>query len=377
MPQGNVILRHNWMTMIKKHKRQAGLVDVARVARVSVSTAGRVLRDSDYPVDPKLITRVKKAAGKLGYTPNLLARQLRGGEHAFIGLIVGNMEDPFYGQIAQSVTDRANSKALMAIVANMQRDSKMEIDLCEKLWERRISGLILSGGGFDQLEHQNELVEAVNRLRKAGVVVVSLAERDLRVPCFSVDNFEAGRLAAKHVLDLGHREIGIVAGPVRSLVSERRLAGKLAALSEAGIVPVVVRSTFGLAPGAHVLDLVLEKNPKTTEVVAAGDTLALGVIRRFHERGGRVPDGLSVVGIGNTFYAQLSSPRMSTVDIGLSYCGAAAVDFLVEALGGGSPPQPEKYQARLVPGDSVRRFARAAWESKADGHPPSHRNQEA
>src|SRR5262249_8391733 len=126
-------------------QRSPTIIDVAREADVSVSTAARVLRRSGYPVKLALQNRVRKAAAKIGYVPNLLARNLRGGDHPFVGLIVGYMHDPFFGAIAQAVTDQANAESLMAIVSNMQRNPQLEIELCQRLWEHRVAGLILSG----------------------------------------------------------------------------------------------------------------------------------------------------------------------------------------------------------------------------------------
>ncbi|WP_454917888.1 LacI family DNA-binding transcriptional regulator [Xanthobacter sediminis] len=339
-----------------KRKKQPSIVDVAREANVSVSTAGRVMRGSDYAVGIETQEKVKRAAEKVGYIPNMLARHLRGGEHAFIGVVVGNMGDPFYGEIAQAVTETANAKSLMAIVANMQRNPHMEVELCNKLWEHRVSGLILSGGGFDQLQCRSELIAIIERMRKAGVVVVSLAERDLPAPCFSVDNYSAGRLMAQHVIERGHRAIGIAAGPAHSLASQRRLTGSEAALAEAGLKAVIVRSDFGTNEGASALDRLLAADPGITAVLAAGDTLALGMMQRAQALGRRVPDDLSVVSIGDTPYARLASPRITTVDVGLPVCCAEAVTYLVDSLAGKTPVEGRIHRPRLVEGESVRRL---------------------
>src|ERR1700735_1581040 len=148
------------------------LVDVAREAGVSVSTAGRVLRDGDWPVDAELKERVLAAADRLSYVPNLLARTLRAGRPALVGLVAGNMLDPYYGEIAEAVTRHAEAPHLMlAMVCNMQRAPLLELKYFRPSWEHRVAGLILAGGGFDQLTHRAELAAIIEQMKKSGVVV--------------------------------------------------------------------------------------------------------------------------------------------------------------------------------------------------------------
>ena len=152
------------------------LADVARTAGVSVSTAGRVLRDQGWPVEEGLKQRVLAAAAQLAYVPNVMARTLRGGAPAAVGLIVGNMLDPYYGEIAEIVTKHAEQMAgkMLVMVCNMQRDPALEIDYCRRLWEHRVAGLILAGGGFDQTTRHDELAELLARMERSGVTITTL-----------------------------------------------------------------------------------------------------------------------------------------------------------------------------------------------------------
>ena len=150
----------------KSGGQHSTLHDVAQAAGVSVSTAARVLRGSDYPVADELQQRVRAAAERLRYVPNLLAKRLRGGAHPSIGLIVGNMLDPYFGEIAQAVTVAAQRRSLLAIVANMQRDPQLELGMIRELWEHRVNGLILAGGGFDQITHKNDLASILRQVRR-------------------------------------------------------------------------------------------------------------------------------------------------------------------------------------------------------------------
>lgn len=187
-------------TMTKRRPiRPATLNDVAHEAVVSLTTAARVLRGDEASVSDARRERVLNAAQKLHYVPNHLARVLKGGSHRSIGLVVGDMSDPYFGEIAQSVSVTAQSRSLVAIVANMHRDPQLEIRMCGELWEHRVNGVILAGGGFDQITYNDMLFDLVRRLQSMNILVVALTERSLPIPCFSPDNERAGALAAERL----------------------------------------------------------------------------------------------------------------------------------------------------------------------------------
>jgi LacI family transcriptional regulator len=338
----------------KSRTKHSTLIDVAREAGVSVSTAARVLRGSPYPVAEVLQERVRKAAEKVGYVPNLLAKRLRGGAHPSIGLIVGNMIDPYFGAIAQAVSVAANDRSLLAVVANMQRDPKLEIAMIRELWEHRVNGLVLAGGGFDQMTHKDELADLVAQVKRSGIVVVSLAERGFPLPVFSVDNFQIGVMLARHALGYGHSQIGILAGLAHSFVTQQRLAGSLSVLREAGIEPGIVHSEFGIEGGIAGATRLLEQNPKLTVILANADTLALGTIRALSRLSLRVPDDVSILSAGATSYAAISTPALTTIDIRLEDCCRSAVEYLAAALDGRKPSVRAMPLPSLISGLSVR-----------------------
>lgn len=352
------------MTTNSARGKPATLVDVARRAGVSVSTAARVLRAGEHRVDPQLARRVLDASLELGYVPNRVARNLRGGQPGLVGLIVGDMLDPYFAMISEVVTLQADVANLVALVANMKRDSAREIELCEKLWEYRVSGLILSGGGFDQMEHQAELAAIVDRMKASGVVLVSLSERHLDIPTFSVDNRAVGRLLAEHVLDRGHRDIAVVFGPQRSLVTQRRVESVLEVLAGEGIRPQVQYVEYTPEEGAWVAQrLVLDAAQPPTAIIAGSDSLATGITARLTEAGVRVPDAVSVMGVGNTYRAELAVPPLTTVDVAVPEAAHAAVEYLAERLRGQAVekgPLLRTFPPRLIDRNSVAKPAAAS-----------------
>ena len=334
--------------------RQSTLIDVARKAKVSVSTAARVLRGASYPVALELQQRVRDAAETLQYVPNLLARNLRGSLQSSIGLIVGDMAEPYFGQIAQTVTVAARRRSLLAIVANMQRDPQLELTMIRELWEHRVNGLILAGGGFDQVTHRSELQNLIKQLARAGIPIISVAERDLTVPIFSVDNETVGIMAATHALQHGHTQIGIAASPANSTLTRRRVEGITSTLRKAGIRAPIVHVEIAADEGARALNELTSANPRLTMILASSDTLGVGILRALIAQGLSVPGNISIVSIGNTNYARSSNPSLTTWDTRLAdYC-EIAVDYLSDPASRKFLTAQPRLLPRLIAGDSVR-----------------------
>jgi LacI family transcriptional regulator len=341
-----------------KAARRSGsptLVDVAREADVSVSTAGRVLRDGGWPVDAELRERVLAAADRLSYVPNLLARTLRAGRPALVGLVVGNMLDPYYGEVAEAITRHAEaSSTMLAMVCNMQRDPVLELKYCRQLWEHRVSGLILAGGGFDQITHHDKLVTILDQMARNGVVVTTLSPRGIEAPVFCVDNVMVGRMAASELIEHGHRRIGITIGHVMNDVRKQRLRGMTSVLEEAGAEYHIAQPEKDGEPDTSV-DSLLAEHPSITGIIASSHMISMGIIDGVRRTGRSVPDDISVVGIGNTKLVEWSMPQLTHVDLNLQTCGRAALDFIAASVVGESRDLVPLPPPLLVRGDSIAR----------------------
>jgi LacI family transcriptional regulator len=331
------------------------LVDVARVANVSVSTAGRVLRNAEYPVDPKLKLKVEAAAKTVGYVPNLIARRLRGGGQQIIGLVIGSMLDAHYGIIAETVTERAESvHSTVAIVCNMQRDPLLEIKYCRKLLEYRVGGIILSGGGFDQWTHHRELVDTVEELKRSGISVVSLMPRGLDVPVFSADNETIGVTMADFVIANGHKKVGILLGPARNDITKLRMQSMSSLLSGNMVDFAISHIESTPEAGAEAAAQMLARNPDFTALIAGSDAIAFGVVAYLKEKGIDVPGRISVMGLGNTSLAKLSSPTLTTVEMNFALAGQEALDFITNPNASSKGTSGVVIPHHLVPGESFR-----------------------
>ena len=335
--------------------RPPRLADVAHQANVSTSTAARVLRSVQHNVSAALAERVSEAARELGYTPNLMARSLRAGSPPLIGLMVGDMLDPYFAAISESVTLEADTIGLAAIVANMRRDPEREIELLQRFLQHRVSGVILSGGGYDQDTYYELLVEQVESLKRSGCHVVSLSDRGLDVPTLGVDNDAVGRMAARAALDAGHVNTAVVYAPPASQVTRDRRSATLDELERgrATVREVVANYTreAGFESAAQVFSG--DRDDWPTVVVAGSDSLAVGVLAYLGSRGVSVPDEVSIVGIGDTNAAE--TLRLTSIAVALDTRARAAVELVAGLIveGRGEAPVLSYAAPTLVDRGSV------------------------
>jgi len=327
--------------------RSVTLREVAAASSVSVSTAARVLRGDAYPVDPTVRERVEAVARTLRYVPNVMARNLRRGIPTTVGLVVGNMLEPYYAEIAQTVTEAAESaESALAIVCNMQRDPLLELKYCRRLWEHRVAGLILAGGLFDQWTHRLKLADLIGQMADSGVGVTTLSPRGLGVPVFSADNYKVGAAMAEHLLGLGHHDVGILLGPAQSAVAQQRLAGAAGSLVAAGARHRVLHLTHQAYAVEDAATRLAGPHPELSGFIVGSDSLALSMLNALRALGRPEPPPASIIGVGNTRGLMHAPAALASVDVGLAACSRAAMENILARIEGRPMPvviEPEPF----------------------------------
>ncbi|MCB7135311.1 LacI family DNA-binding transcriptional regulator [Cellulosimicrobium marinum] len=302
--------------------------DVARASGVSISTVSRALAEPDR-VAAATRDRVVAAATRLGYRPNRAASGLRAGRTGALGLVVPDLENPYFASVTQGVQARARRTGHAVFVVDAAEDPALETELVAGL-RAQTDGLVLCAPRAAEAD----LAAAGD----APVVLVNL--RLPGVPAVSADDAHGVLLAVEHLRALGHTRVAYVGGPGRSWSDARRRAGLAAARERHPDVETVPVGSFRphVDGGRAAADLVVASG--ATAVLAYNDLVALGLVDRLRERGLVVPRDLSVVGFDDTFVATLVTPRLTTVRTDLAQLGARAVDRLVARLGPrrGTPP---------------------------------------
>ena len=208
------------------------ITDVAQLAGVSPSTVSNMLNGRSQRMRPSTKQRIEEAIDKLGYTPNQAARQLKTGHAPIIGLIVPSVANPFFGIFARHVEAAALKHGYQVLLGNSDRDCERERQYSEELWGYGVRGIIF-GSSLVQYSHLDNLM--AKGLNVVAFEHAAQGNDETPIDSVGIDNKLAARLATKHLLSLGHKRIGFLSGPIRTVNRLERLEGYQDALAEAGI----------------------------------------------------------------------------------------------------------------------------------------------
>jgi LacI family transcriptional regulator len=304
----------------RSRSERGSLADVSRRAGVSTATASRVLNGSPHPVSAATRERVMQAAQDLSYSPSALARALVTRRTRIIGVIVGDVVDPYFAEITRGVEDCAGRAGYLTIVCNADRRPEVEREYLNLLRDYNAEGAVFAGSGL--VVDDEELSATVEQARRQGMHVVALAPRAFEGSSVTVDNRAAARDLTEYLVSLGHRTIAFVAGPAGLLSARERLAGFDEALAGHSLEPgSLCEGDFSYASGhAAALEL-LARNRLPDAVIGANDETAIGVLTGLRGAGVDVPGTLSVAGIGDTrpaSFLELTTVSIPTFELGAS-----------------------------------------------------------
>jgi LacI family transcriptional regulator len=311
----------------------ATIADVAEKAGVSTATVSRVLAGVGR-ARPETQARVLEAARELDYRPSEVARSLKRRSTQTLGLIITDIENPYFPELVRAVEDAARAAGFSVLLCNAADDPEREASYLDLLVDRRVDGLIIAASSLGV--RQGEWLTAP----PIPVVLVNTAAPDADLPTIMSDNEGGGRVATEHLLALGHRRFGYLMPPPRNVDAPARLAGVRRALDAAG----VSRDVLTVAPGealvgggeAAAYDL-LDRAPETTAIVAYNDLMAIGALRALRRRGRRVPADTSVVGFDDVPVAAYVDPPLTTISQRTEEMGRWAVTRLIGENGTGPP----------------------------------------
>lgn len=310
--------------------------DVAREAGVSKATVSRVL--NNLPVSKETLAKVTRAMEKLQYRPNAQARGLTLKRSNLVGVLVPDLDSPFYAPILNSIESTLSRTGYHMVVCCVGQNIKRTVTYVHLLRERRIDGgLILTPRDID--------TKAITKLIADGfplVIIDGSLEAD--VSCVIVDNFQGGLQATRHLIGLGHKRIAMVTVSGDLPESAERIRGYREAMREAGLIPEeIICENYTKECGYASGFVILEKSPRPTAVFCASDMIAIGLMEFLEEKGIRVPDDLAIVGFDDISHASVVRPRLSTVHQPLAEMGSIGTGKLLRLLSG-----EEKDYTRLV-----------------------------
>ena len=323
----------------------ATIVDVARVAGVSVATVSRALSRPER-VRPEMVAKVRAVASRLGYVPHSAARALVSRRSSTIGAVVPTVDNAIFAKAIQSLQFALDDRGYRLLVAFNEYDLARETVQVRAMIEHGVDGLVLVGGAHD------DATLALLRSRGVPFVYTWIFDPSGPDPCIGFDNRRAMIRLTNHLADLGHRHFAVVSGITRGNDrAAERLHGVRDALAARGIeLPPasVVERPYGIAEGRSALRLLLARRPAPTAIVCGNDVLAFGVLFEALAQGIDVPGALSITGFDDLDLAAQLTPALTTMRVPSAEMGSRAAEFLLSRSNGDMVPEKVELEAELI-----------------------------
>lgn len=320
------------------------LRDVAKAAKVSVGTVSNVLNRPEV-VAPETLARVQATIKELGFVPNGFARHLRSGQSRTLGLIVPDVANPFFTEVARGVEDAASKRDYAVFLCNSDESATKEDRYVNVLIQQQVRGVLITPADMksDRLEV----------MRERGIAV-TLLDREIkgRKQCsVSVDDVHGGQIAIEYLAGLGHKNIAWVCGPESIPQVADRGAGVTKAAKVAGAKIETIRvPLMNAAKGEEAAKRILELDAMPTAIFCANDLLALGVMRALLANKVRIPEQVSVLGYDNIEFAPSAAVPLSSIAQPSYQMGVTAADLLLNECEDGENHEHQqiRFQPQLV-----------------------------
>ena len=321
-------------------KMKITIYDVAKEANVSIATVSKVLNKTGR-ISEKTRRKVNEVIEELNYQPNMMASALMGKQTKTIGLLIPDIANPFFSELARSIEDRGQELGYNLVMCNTDYDIEKENKYLALLKQKSVDGFILASG-FESLEKVEELMKED--------IPVAIVARDF--PMFSVnavalDDFMGGYQAATYLIELGHENIGVIARDVWS--NRERIRGFKQALEENELEFSTdfefVRNS-SMEAGKSIAQKYLKSSNSPSAIFACNDLLAAGTLQAAKENEVSVPQELSVIGFDNTIIARIVEPPLTTISQPIESMGKQVMDLMVSIIQG---EKDEKVRLTLLP----------------------------
>jgi LacI family transcriptional regulator len=343
--------------------------DVAKRAGVSVATVSRALNQSG-PVREDTRQRIETAARALEYRPNNAARSLITRRTRMMGVLLPDLHGEFFSELIRGIDQAAQAEGYHLLLSSSHDDST-ELKAALQGMHGRVDGLVVMAPTVEAAVLKDLLP------RNVPIVLLNTSDRDLPWSSLRIDSYGGARAIVTHLIDHGHRRIGMIEGPSGNIDASERLRGYRAALKEAGLETdpgVEVAGAFTGSSGYRGAQALLGLEERPTAIFAANDAMAIGALSALRAADVAVPEEMALVGFDDVSSTQYMIPSLSSVHGQITDLGAQAVVRLAEEVAGRAvPASPQKtIPATLVlrrscgcgPGDRER----AEWERKREVH---------
>ncbi|WP_338108286.1 LacI family DNA-binding transcriptional regulator [Bacillus pseudomycoides] len=304
-------------------KRMSTIKDVAKLAGVSVATVSRVLNKNGY-VHEDTLKKVERAIELLDYKPSTVARSLYNKKSRLIGLVVPNIVNPFFPEVARAVEDVAHKQGYTVVLCNSDESLEKEKQYIDVLRQNNVDGFIVATNPQNSMNYMN-----------LSVPVVAIDRMfNERIPTVYADNYAGSQEATKLLLEKGCQHIAHIRGPRDVSTANERFEGFIDVITQYGLSYMIAESTFDPADSERVAMELLEEYPHIDGIVAGNDLIAIGVVKAALQKGISIPDDLQIIGFDGISLTEMMYPALTTVAQPIYEMGRIATELLLEQMEG-------------------------------------------
>ena len=331
--------------------KRVTIADVAREAGVSIQTVSRAINNKNE-IGGETKARILEIARQLGYRPSNIARSLVRQRTTTIGLVVPDIANPFFSEIARGVDDIAFANSYNVFLCTTYENIEREQAVLDSLWEQQIDGLILCSSRLDE----GELTKRVKEFNHVILINRELSETVTGLGIITVDDVFGAKKAVDYLISIGRDRIAFVAGPRTSHSGRNRLAGYKEGIIKHGMEMdpgLIVHCEPSINGGYNSSLKFLAKRNDISAIYAYNDLVAIGVLQACNELGRKIPEDIAIIGSDDIPSASLVTPKLSTMRINMQQIGISAMEALINCIDGDSDCAKHVFTPEFVLRDST------------------------
>jgi len=330
--------------------------DIATMANVSVATVSRVFNNKSKGVGDETRKRILALIEQYNYQPSAVAKGLVTKKSNIIGLIIPDMTNPFYPKLAKGVEDEAHEKGYHIILCDGNNSEEKEASYLDFLNEHYVTGIIYNN--FNNISKN-----ILNKILNSSLPFVSIDSKLDVTGCKNVylDNQKAMYDLIQYLIDMGHRRIGFITGPLDSYSTNERYKGYVKVLEDNQIVideTLIIKGNYVLQEGYSAMGKLIERNTNMTVVACCNDLMAIGAMEKLKDEGINVPEEISLVGFDNIDMTRVVTPKLTTIDQPSYEMGRESARMIIDMIEGKSKETPDYkiFKSSLIIRESVRKI---------------------
>jgi LacI family transcriptional regulator len=330
--------------------------DISREAGVSTASVSKVLNGDYKNVSEDTKNKILRISKELKYRPNRLARGLVNNRTNIIGLIVSDITNPYFAELAKGIENRADASGYKLILCNTDEDEEKELSYINVILEYNVDGVIITGS------EKSTSSSSIEELQNYNIPYVSIdreqGDDDYRV---YVGNLEGSYIATEHIINNGHTKIAFIGGKGMHGSRNLRLEGYLNALTEYGIEPdssLIQIGNYHMDTGYQYTKLLIENGSEFSAVVCGNDLISFGALNAIKESGLRCPEDISIIGYDDIYLTEMTDPKLTTIKQPSEEIGNYAMEVLLKLMKNDQVEEKVKcFVPHLVERDSVKRIS--------------------